>query len=73
MTRYTSAFRQHGLTPDEIPQFSSGQTPQSDEKLSFKTGRRKTDQKTNDNQVKKFEKEYANYIAKKDHLKPLAV
>ena len=58
MTRYTSTFRQSGLTPDEIPQLASQQPSQIDEKLLFKTGRRETDQKSNDNQVKKLEKKY---------------
>ena len=70
MRKYTSTFRQRGLTPDQIPQLSSGQTTQTFEKLSFmKTTRSKIDPQSDDKRVKKLEKEYDNFLHKEDHLK----
>ena len=44
-------------------------TPESLQKLEYKTTRTKEDPQSNDEQVKKLEKEYENFTIKKDHLK----
>ena len=70
MRKYTSTFRQRGLTPDQIPHLSLGQTTQTFEKLSFmKTTRTRIDPQSDDKRVKKLEKEYEYFLKKNDHLK----